>query len=280
MKKSWIALGIIILLAVIYLGFCSRSHFLLQLVQNGVSSDAKIKPGSYFRIQHRYAKPTPVAEPVIKLEIDRAQGQVVFYLQDGSTVQAALAGPEEAQWTKGCPTNISSTKMEILPLAEEKLVLGETTFENPYLVGNCPAPPTTIVLREGKEGLEGLADASACNWWQGAKCVYFGQEYINLHVQISSPETDEPLPEAGLILEAPWGSQAFSGSIRVRLPGNSLYPFTATAPGYSAYSGIIEVNGDTVIVRDAGASGEPAQAFSIVKIENTEDVNITIHLSK
>ena len=285
MKKRWIVIGILLLLAMVILGFlCYRSSllfYLLMLLHPGKqNADAAIRTGSYWRIEHRYARPTPVAVTVIKLDIDREKDQAIFYLQDGSRVQAALAGSAEAQWSEGCPTMAGTTKMEILPLAEDRLVLGDTTFENPYLVGTCPAPPFTIVLAEGKAGQAGVSYASQCDWYDGGICIYFGQEYVTLHVQVCDRESDEPLPDASLTLEFPWGKQAFPGYFQVRLEGDAQYPITVSAPGYGTYQGTIEVQSESVTIWTATAVGEPTQASVLEEIVDSQEVDINICLDK
>ena len=110
---------------------------------------------------------------VVRLDIDRKKSQAIFHLQDGSTVQVALAGSDQVQWLEGCPTMTGTTRMEFVPLAQVQLVLGETTFERPYLEGTCPAPPWVIVLGENKQDLGAIQNGDACDWYNGAKCVYF-----------------------------------------------------------------------------------------------------------
>ena len=278
MKRRWPLLVIPLLLVCAFIGWFlyNTPDFLGNLVH----ADAAIQTGSYWRIQHSYAKPTPVAVTVISLDIDREKGLAVFHMQDGSKVQAALAGPEEVQWGEGCNTMSGSTRMEFLPLAEDRLVLGDTTFVNPYLAGTCPAPPLTIVLGEGKKDREGISDAAACDWYNGAKCVYFGQEYVNLHVQVCDRESGEPLTEANLTLETPRGNQVFPNSFQVRLSGNARYPITVTAPGYATYEGTIQVDPNVVMIWNVPVEGEPEQASVLEEIVNTEEVNVTIYLNK
>jgi hypothetical protein len=133
MKKTWIVLIVVLLLlgaaALLVFRFPVVIMFLLHPPEK--NADAVVRSGRYWRIDQRYATPVPVAEEVIRLEIDRSRGLAVFHLRDGSSVQAALAEQDQVQWAKGCPTMVNSTKMEYLPLAVEKLVLGETTFEHP-----------------------------------------------------------------------------------------------------------------------------------------------------
>ena len=173
LKKRWIVLIIILILIV-----ACVTCFLVRtpdFLGNLFPADAGIKTGSYLRIQPNSFHPMPVAVTLVRLDIDRKKGQAVFHFQDGSTVQAALAGPDQRQWLKGCPSMIGTTRMEFLPLAQDRLVLGETSFEKPYLEGTCPASPLIIVLGENKRNFGDIQDAAACDWYLGAKCVYFEQ---------------------------------------------------------------------------------------------------------
>jgi hypothetical protein len=240
-------------------------------------ANAEIKTGSYWRIQHRYANPTPVAVTVISLDIDRVKGLAVFHLQDGSSVQAGLAGPQEVQWTEGCNTMSGSTKMEFLPLAEDRLVLGDTAFEHPYLEGTCPAPPLTIVLGEKKTELGRISDASGCDWYNGGKCIYFGQEYATLHIQVTSMGSEQDLPGASLTLQTPWGTQVYPAYFEIKLP-SARFPFTARAPGYPDYHGTLQVDDNVVMVWSDVNAGQPATASVIEKIVSTDEVNISIYM--
>ena len=173
MKKRWIILLTILILIVACLAwfFISTPDFL----GNMLPADAGIKAGSYLRTQRSYVASEPVALPLIQLDIDRKKSQAIFHLQDGSTVQVALAGSDQVQWLEGCPTMTGTTRMEFVPLAQDRLVLGETSFEKPYLEGTCPASRSIIVLGENKRNLAAIQDSSACDWYLGAKCVYFEQ---------------------------------------------------------------------------------------------------------
>jgi hypothetical protein len=275
MKTKWIVIGLLLLL----IGACLAWFFINtpDFLGNMFPADAGIKTGSYWRIQHNYAKPTPVAGSVIRLDIDRAKGLAVFHLQDGSSVQTKLAGKDRVRWAQGCPTMVGSTRMEFLPLAEDRLVLGDATFEHPYLEGTCPAPPVVIVLGEGTSDLDGIADASGCDWYNGAKCIYFGQEYATLHILVTSMASGEELPGASLTLQTPWGTQVYPAYVAIRLPG-ARFPFTARAPGYPDYRGTIQVDQDVVMVWTDTPDGQPPQASTIVKIVSTDALNLPIYM--
>jgi hypothetical protein len=279
MKKRWVITAAILLLgfaALLVLRFPVVLMFLLHPPEK--SADAAVRSGSYWRINQRYATPEPVAEDIIKLEIDRTKGLTIFHLRDGSSVQAALAGSDQVIWTKGCPTMVNSTRMEYLPLAVEKLVLGGTTFENPYLAGTCPAPPYVIVLGEGPQDVAGIRDAAFCAWYEGARCIYFGMEYVSLHIQARDRASDEPLPDAHLILQAPWGAQEFAGYAEFRLPGDARFPLHAEARGYIPYQGEIEIQSNVVFLREAGSTSEAPSTSAFYKIVTTKEVNLPVYL--
>jgi len=174
MKKGWIILIIVFILIMACLViFLARTP---DFLRNMSTTDAAVKTGSYVRIQPNFVTSAPVAVEVVQLDIDRENSLAVFHLEDGSTVSAALAGTDLVQWAEGCPTMAGSTRMEFVPLVEDQLVLDDTTFESPYLVGKCPVPPVIIVLGEKKRDFTGIQDAAACEWYNGAKCVYFEQK--------------------------------------------------------------------------------------------------------
>jgi hypothetical protein len=156
MKPGWVIL--IVILVVIMACLAWFLYATPDFVNGMFPPDAAIKTGTYARTDYNITTPQPVAVTVVRMDIDRKKGLAVFHLQDGSTVQAALAGPDQVKWSEGCPSMVADTRMEFVPLAEDRLVLGETAFEKPYLAGICPAPPLKIVL---------------CDSFNAAKCVYF-----------------------------------------------------------------------------------------------------------
>jgi hypothetical protein len=280
MKKRRIVLLIVLLLlgAAALLAFRFPVVLMFLLHPPEKSADAAIRSGRYWHINERNANPEPAAAEVLRLEIDRSKGLAVFHLSDGSSVQAALAGTDQVQWTRGCPTMVNSMKMEYLPLAVEKLVLGETTFEHPYLAGICPAPPYVIVLGEGAQELTGLREATFCDWYKGAKCVYFGMEYVTLHIQARDRASDEPLPDARVTLQAPWGALEFSGYAEVRLPGDARFPLRLDAPGYVPFQGEIEIQSNVVLLQAAGSTAETPLTAGIYKIVTTDEVDLPVYL--
>jgi hypothetical protein len=281
MKKIWIVLLVILLLAglsALFLWlFPMQLMFLLHPPEP--RADAAVRDGSYWRITQRYITPMPLVVDVVRLEIDRSRGKAVFTLRDGSSVQATLPANEaQAQWAEGCHSMAGSTKMEYLPLAVDKLVLGDITFVQPYLAGTCPAPPFVLVLGEGRQDVSGVRDASFCAWYTGKKCIYFGMEYVTLHIQARDRASNEPLPNTRLTLQAPWGEEVFEGYGEVRLPGEARFAMRAEAPGYIPYWGEIKIESGTVILYDSNSTDSAPIPSAIEKIVTTEEVNLPVYL--
>jgi hypothetical protein len=118
------------------------------------------------------------------LEVDREAGQMVFALADGSQIASSFVARDRAAWPAGCPTNIQSTRMEVLEIVEDPLRLGSTTFRHPVLVRDCPREPVRLVLREDGEMGGG---GTACPY--GELCLYFAPE-------TEASSTRGPLPHS------------------------------------------------------------------------------------
>lgn len=147
-----------------------------QVVTPTASMDAGIQSGSYHRVVIPGANPDPISPELVKVEINRQDHSVNFELRDGSTESFALRKGDFPVWGRGCPTNVSTTRMEILYIDEDPLTLNGVTFEQPVLVATCPAPPLAFVLREAGADFDAILPAAACDWWEGAKCIYFSQQ--------------------------------------------------------------------------------------------------------
>lgn len=80
--------------------------------------------------------------------IDRKHQKVWMLFDDASLIVHAYETVPKHQWLEGCPTNLSTTLMEVLALGEHELVVGTDTLPEPILVRNCPADPVTLVLRD------------------------------------------------------------------------------------------------------------------------------------
>jgi len=102
------------------------------------------------------------------IEVSKNDNSVVFYLLDGSEINASFVPRDRADWPAGCPTNISMTRMEVLDLEADTLTIGQDTFKDPILVRDCPGNPERLVLRpNGEIGGSGSACASSQD------CIYF-----------------------------------------------------------------------------------------------------------
>jgi hypothetical protein len=108
---------------------------------------------------------------------------MVFRLADGSDVVTSFVARDRAAWPAGCPTNIQSTRMEVLEIAEDPLSLGSTRLEQPVLVRDCPRNPVRLVLRQDGEIGGG---GTACP--HGEYCLHFGPA-----AEVSAAE---PLPHS------------------------------------------------------------------------------------
>jgi hypothetical protein len=117
---------------------------------------------------------TTVADADARLEPSQGLGAVFvdrehetgwLMFDDGSVRVVSLAPRPRQAWPAGCPANLGSTRMEVLELGADELVLGSTTLDRPILVRDCPPDPEQVVLREdGEIGGAGTAcsGAQAC----------------------------------------------------------------------------------------------------------------------
>jgi len=129
----------------------------------GCSTDrwAEVEPGEYVLIDIHSESNGETMSGIETLVVERESNTVVIELQDGPPLVATFVSREKEDWPPGCPSNIGSTRMEVLDIQSSNLSIGGMTFSNPILVRNCPPSPNTIVLRE--EGTIGGA-GSACAW--------------------------------------------------------------------------------------------------------------------
>lgn len=151
--------------------------------------DAEIPSGVYHRADIPGAEPDLIALGVIGVTIDRQNNTASFELLDGSSVMAPLMKVNTPTWGHGCPTSVSTTRMEILQFEADTLVLDGVVFEQPVLVATCPASSLAFVLREVGSGFGDYFPAAACDWWAGAKCIYFSQlESFQAAIPSATPE--------------------------------------------------------------------------------------------
>jgi hypothetical protein len=164
-KPSTIILGIIM---VALLAGCSLDRW------------SPVEPGRYVVASGQGRANAVAREEVQHVTVDRAQGRLVFGWVDGTQTSVAFVARARADWPAGCPTNIHSTRMEVLDIAQDALVIGSLTFDRPILVRTCPPEPVRLVLMEG--GVLG-GGRTACV--AGDECVFF--DSVGAAVLASTP---------------------------------------------------------------------------------------------
>lgn len=129
----------------------------------GCSTDrwVEVEPGEYTVIDIHSESDGETISGIETLVVERESNTIVIELQGGPPLVATFVSREKQDWPSGCPSNIQSTRMEVLDIQSSNLSIGGITFSNPILVRNCPPNPNTIVLRE--DGTIGGA-GSACAW--------------------------------------------------------------------------------------------------------------------
>jgi len=157
MEKSTVGLLIAIVLSV-PLG-CSADRWI------------EVEPGEYIVMDIHSESNGPTISGIETLVVERESNTITIELEDGSQLVATFVSREKENWPAGCPSNIGSTRMEILDIQSINLSIEGMTFGNPILVRNCPPDPNTIVLRE--DGTIGGA-GSACAWPD--KDIHFAKE--------------------------------------------------------------------------------------------------------
>jgi hypothetical protein len=147
MKKFTVGLLIVVVLSTL-LG-CSADRW------------AEVEPGEYIVIDIHSESNGATIAGIETLVVERESNTIVIELEDGSQLVTMFVSREKQDWPAGCPSNIGSTRMEVLDIQSSNLSIGGMTFSNPILVRNCPPNPNTIILRE--DGTIGGA-GSACAW--------------------------------------------------------------------------------------------------------------------
>ena len=122
---------------------------LAVVMSAGCSMDrwAAVEPGEYAVLTDWETTDKAAAREIQKLDIDRDRRVMVLTLVGGSEIVTSFVPRDRREWPSGCPSNINSTRMEVLEIAEDSLTIGATTFSHPILVRDCPPNPTRIVLR-------------------------------------------------------------------------------------------------------------------------------------
>lgn len=156
-KKTPVAMAVMALaLAAILLAGCSMYRW------------AKVDPGEYVILRREVAAERAAEQAIQKLQVDRDSRLLVLTLVDGSEIVTSFVSRDRREWPSGCPSNLNSTRMEVLEIAEDPLAIGAATFRHPILVRDCPPDPIRLVLRE--DGAIGGAGNACPNL---EPCIYF-----------------------------------------------------------------------------------------------------------
>ena len=145
---------------------------------------AEVEPGEYVALHGSPATHEITARRIERLVIDRDQRQMLLTFIDGSEILTSFVPRERAEWPSGCPSNVNSTRMEVLEIAEDPLIIGTTAFSHPILLRDCPPDPARLVLRE--DGAIG-GGGSACP--HPEPCIFFGQQYTSSAYPLPLPDS-------------------------------------------------------------------------------------------
>ncbi len=133
-----------------------------------MDSRAAVEPGAYTILHDGTHKSISAAREIQQLDIDRDQRLMVLTLVDGTQITASFVPRDRSEWPAGCPTNINSTRMEVLDIELDRLAIGDSAINQPVLVRDCPPDPVRVVLR--KDGAIG-GGTTACP--HPEPCIYF-----------------------------------------------------------------------------------------------------------
>ena len=131
----------------------------------------EVEPGQYAVIDIHSESNGATISGIDTLVVERESNTITIELEDDSQLVTTFVSREKEEWPTGCPSNIGSTRMEVLYIQSSNLSIAGMTFNNPILMRNCPPNPNTIVLRE--DGTIGGA-GSACAWPD--KDIHFAKE--------------------------------------------------------------------------------------------------------
>lgn len=137
----------------------------------GCSDRSEIEGGNYEAYEvsgHDSAEQAAIL--ATQLNVDRDSDTATFTLDDGSQIVTSWTTRDRSDWPTGCPTNYSSTKMEILDLDEDVIMIQSLAFTSPVLVASCPGGSTDVVLTEdvGSANLGGVPcdpGTDICLWF-------------------------------------------------------------------------------------------------------------------
>jgi hypothetical protein len=157
-----------------------------------LSRRAEVEPGEYVVLNDGATPNRAAAQEIQGVAIDRDKRLIVLTRVDGSEIVTSFVARDRTKWPAGCPSNVHSTRMEVLEIAEDPLTIGATTFSHPVLVRDCPPDPMRLVLRE--DGAIG-GGGSACP--HPVPCIYFAPR---------SPDS----PSSLLLPRSPKGYELYS----------------------------------------------------------------------
>jgi hypothetical protein len=240
-KRNFVITGWLLIISFTFWGCIHKDK------GNQSTLTAEIKPGIYHRISIINGPPDPIATNITQVIVDREIKQVIFRLADGTEINASLGDEKDSTWGEGCPTNVNFTQLEILFLREQELTLDGVTFSKPVLVATCPSPPSGFFLLEADDTLEKNLPEIDCEWWNGAKCIYFAKDYARLKGQIVNIETNQILQDADIVFSSPAGRQSFSGNYQLSLPAGAVIDFSIHAPGFQDSNGQVEISHNGVV---------------------------------
>lgn len=127
----------------------------------------EVTEGDYTPVDARTAHEDSLTSLIESITVDRDKDALEVRLREGAIVNTTLTARPKAEWPSGCPANIGSTRMEVLDLDIDKLIIGPVVIEHPVLVRNCPRDPEEVILREDGQ-MGGGSTACARN----SKCIH------------------------------------------------------------------------------------------------------------
>jgi len=132
----------------------------------------EVESGTYVTLRSTGSAVQAGPRALQEVKIDRDQQTATFGLADGSEIVTSFVPRVRAEWPSGCPANLGSTRMEVLDIEKERLIVGTVAFSDPILVRDCPRAPFRLVLREnGAIGGGGGAcvDQDGCIFFRPSK---------------------------------------------------------------------------------------------------------------
>ena len=146
-------------------------------------------------VEGRYA-PVSSAEPaavppwdtlsgIDSVFIDGDNRTVWILFEDTSLLVHAYETTPQHQWMEGCPTNLSTTLMQVGNLGLHELAVGTEVLPEPILVRDCPADPVELVLRDGGNTTNG---GNACTGAQVCQVFHWTPGTLTLPTSMKGYE--------------------------------------------------------------------------------------------